>query len=406
MATFAEMKATIFTAMPMFVCMFWSIILLLDLIEERMRQDTISHTQTFNSPRILLFIFMVTATLLYIGHCVYFNQNTTIIPVTDTVYCLANLAVYPLYYLYICALTLRSNHYRERWVILVPAIGAGIVVGTLYAMMDANECQKFIEIYLYKGKRHGLYGLAATQAYAHDVCKALFAILVIPVFVQGRSHIKAYNHLVENTYADTENKTLFHLHYMLTIFVITAIASFVSNIIGRHQFLDSIWMLAIPSILFSTMLFIIGYLGYRQRFSIADIEMEEQQNDSLDEEAPIISELRKQIELLMEKEQLYRQSNLKIEDIVKRLNTNRNYVYKAINQGMGQSFSEYVNRMRIEHAAELITTQPDIQLSEVADKTGFSSTTSFYRNFKLYKGIAPKEFLLKAKKENKKSKIG
>ena len=59
---------------------------------------------------------------------------------------------------------------------------------------------------------------------------------------------------------------------------------------------------------------------------------------------------------------------------------------------MGLSFNEYVNRMRIEYAAMLIAQNPGKPLSEIAEQSGFSSSTSFYRNFKLYKGMGPKEY--------------
>ena len=64
---------------------------------------------------------------------------------------------------------------------------------------------------------------------------------------------------------------------------------------------------------------------------------------------------------------------------------------------MGLSFNEYVNRMRIDYAALLLSQQPDRPLGEVAEQSGFTSSTSFYRNFRLYKGIGPKEYQNKLK---------
>ena len=54
---------------------------------------------------------------------------------------------------------------------------------------------------------------------------------------------------------------------------------------------------------------------------------------------------------------------------------------------MGISFSEYINRMRIEYASMLIAQHPEKSLSEIAEQSGFTSSTSFYRNFKLYKDM-------------------
>lgn len=380
------MKAMLFTTMPMFVCLFWSAMLALQL-----------YTEGKNRPRQHLLVFMLTASMLYFGHCVFFNHNTALSPYTDTIYSFANLAVYPLYYLYICSLTIRSEHHKGHWVMMVPAVVGGILTGALYIMMSPEETRQFIDQYLYGGHRSTLTGLAIMQVYVHDVCKALFAFLIIPVLTHGRTHIMEYDQQVRNAYADIEDKTLGSIHHMLVAFIATSILSFVFNIIGRRQFDESSWLLAFPSVAFSVMLFALGYVGYKQQFSIDDIENDEQEADASIARQDGMQELRKKIEQLMEEEELYRQPNIKIVDIVNRLNTNRNYIYQAINHEMGISFNEYINRMRIEHASLLISQHPDMPLSEIAEQSGFTSSTSFYRNFRLYKGMSPKEYLVNMK---------
>ncbi len=374
--------------MPMFVCLFWTVIMAVELKKDR------------SYPRLHLFVFMAVTTLLYFGHCVFFNHETSIIPLTDTIYCIANLAVYPLYFLYICSLTIRSEQNQERWLVLLPSIVMGVAVGAVYIFMSPEETTDFIDYYLYKGEHKALDGWAEKQAYLHDTCKILFAVLIFPVFFYGRAHIRDFDLLVKNSYADTENKTLAPLHNMLIAFIVTSIASFVVNIIGRHYFANSIWLLSLPSIIFSVLLFCIGFIGYKQKFSIKDIEKDEYIIDTDENSQSIVKELRKSIEQLMELEQLYRQPNLKIADLVKRLGTNRNYIYMAINREMGVSFNEYVNRMRIEHAAMLMAQHPNKTLAEIGEQSGFTSSTSFYRNFKLYKGLGPKEYLNTLKKES------
>ncbi len=279
---------------------------------------------------------------------------------------------------------------------LIPSILAFIFVGLLYILMSPEETAQFIDIYLYQGKHEGLTGLAIPQAVIHDICKGLFATLLIPVVLLGHKHLKQYERQIKEAYADVEDKTLDHVHYMLLTFVISSIFSFALNIIGSHHFNESIWKLSIPSILFSTILFAIGYVGLYQKFSIENIEQDEEQDKEHTDESvsgtPVIKELRNRIEQLMDKDQLYRQPNLKIADIVRRLGTNRNYIYIAINRETGMSFNEYINRMRIDYATMLISQHPTKLLTEISEESGFTSTTSFYRNFKLYKGVGPREY--------------
>lgn len=367
--------------MPMFVCLFWSTLLALQVTTERKTRA-----------RVHLLIFMLASTVLYFGHSVFFNHNTKILPLTDTLYITANLMVYPLYYLYICALTTRRSHHHLRYMLLIPGVVGGMLVGGCYLMMPEEETQQFIELYMYHGVRVGGVGIVSMQVMIHDLCKLLFAFLIPPVLFLGRRHIIEYEQLVNNSYADVEKKSLTIIHYMLIAFIITSVMSFAMNVIGREQFNDSQQLLAIPSTIFSCLLFSIGYIGYRQDFDIEDIEADEQKADEQVTNQPIISELQKRIEQLMEEEQLFRQPNLKIVDLVQKLGTNRSYIYQAINREMGLSFAEYINRMRIEYASQLILQHPDMPVSTIGEQAGFNSSTSFYRNFKKYKGMGPKEY--------------
>ena len=132
------MKAIIFTVMPMFVCLFWTVML------------TISLRERFNKARAHLLVFMIVASILYWGHCIFFNHDKALVPLADTLYSVANLSVYPLYYLYICSLTKRDYTIHLQWMWLTPAIFSGIIIGSLYLMMDATQTERFIENYLYR----------------------------------------------------------------------------------------------------------------------------------------------------------------------------------------------------------------------------------------------------------------
>ena len=95
---------------------------------------------------------------------------------------------------------------------------------------------------------------------------------------------------------------------------------------------------------------------------------------------------------VLQDDRLYLKHDLKIVDLAQRLNTNRLYIYHAINEEMGTSFSALVNRMRIEHALELMRDHPDMPVAEVAENSGYRSQASFFRNFKQICGCSPKNY--------------
>lgn len=367
--------------MPLFVCFFWSLLIATDLIRKGMSRH-----------RTYLLVFFVAATILYLGHAVFFSRSLGWMPLSDWMYSTCNLAVYPLWLLYICSLTENRHTVTDQLIIMSPTIIGCVAVGVQYLIMSPADTAMFVEQYLYNNVSNMPSDAANIQAHIHNACKVTFGIQLIPILYLGYKKIKRFNQQVNNIYADTENKIVpAAMHYLLVLFLIISIMSFIVNVLGRYRFEDSL-LLAIPSLIFTLLLFAIGYISYFQEFSINDIKSDELEADDFIEKSTNLSELRERIEQVMITEKLYLQPNLKLHDLVRYVQSNRNYVYNAINKEMGVSFNEYVNRLRIDHSIRLIQQHPDMPLAEVAEKSGFTSIASFYRNFKLFTGKSPKEY--------------
>ena len=137
-------------------------------------------------------------------------------------------------------------------------------------------------------------------------------------------------------------------------------------------------------------------MGLNQQFSVRDIDEEVfQKPESLETSAD--SKLLERIRMLVNDEKIFLYPNLKVSDLAVRLHTNRNYIYHAINVEMGVNFSDYINRQRIEYAARMMREHPEQPINELYIKTGFSSSSAFYRNFRHYMGCTPKEYVEKSK---------
>lgn len=109
--------------------------------------------------------------------------------------------------------------------------------------------------------------------------------------------------------------------------------------------------------------------------------------------APKNLELMERINQLMEQEQFYLHSNLKLQDVAVRLQTNSTYVSECINSVCGQTFSQFVNTYRVRYAQELLRRQPEMKTSVVATESGFNTEASFFRNFKAVTGMTPREWI-------------
>ena len=371
------MLAILVSSLPMIVCGVLSVLIVLSLYDCR------------NMAKTRLLFFMATATLLYLAHFIYFNRLMAVIPLTDAIYCFCNLAVFPLYYLYIEELTdYRPNRWRQA-ICLLPSLFGGMAVGLLYILMDRQEMTLFIEHYLYGNEFASLSGLTFWQAMIHVAVRIVFALQVPFVLYFGFRRITAYNAVVETNYSDIEGKRIVWVKTLLVLFAVTSLVSFVFNLIGRQRFIDEAVPLAIPAVLFSMLLLLIGHVGLNQRFSVQDIEAEVFLESEPIPEDCAYSELLEKIRKLMSEEKLYLYPNLKVSDLARLLNSNRNYIYNAINVEMGISFSDYINSQRVDYASQLLKAHPELPINDVMFKSGFTSTSAFYRNFKKFKGITP-----------------
>lgn len=373
------MLGILMSSLPMIVCGVLSVLIALSLNNHR------------DLAKARLLVFMLTATALYFAHFVYFNRQTDVIPLTDTIYCFCNPAVFPLYFLYIEELTeYRPNRWKQA-LCLLPSLLCFLAAGMLYLLMDSQETSTFIHHYLYGDESTSLSGLAWWQCVIHAVVRFVFALQIPLVLFFGFRQITAYNAVVESNYSNIEGKRIVGVKTLLVLFAITSLVAFVFNLIGRQRFIDGPEPLTFPAVLFSMLLLLIGYVGLSQRFSVQDIEAEAFLEAEPMPEDGGVSELLERIRKLVKDEKLYLYPNLKVSDLATRLHSNRNYIYHAINVEMGISFSDYINSQRIDHASQLLEEHPELSINDVMARSGFTSSSAFYRNFKKFKGITPTE---------------
>ncbi|MCE9574583.1 MAG: AraC family transcriptional regulator [Deltaproteobacteria bacterium] len=86
----------------------------------------------------------------------------------------------------------------------------------------------------------------------------------------------------------------------------------------------------------------------------------------------------------------WREPELSLADLARRLGTNTRYLSRAFNEGLGVSFSELINRQRVEEAKRRLGGEGEILA--IALEVGFASKASFNRAFKAYAGCTPSEF--------------
>lgn len=340
----------LFSFLPFAVCLFWFI----NFVVSFRKNDV---------PKRYLMIYLFTCMVLYLCHGVFFTLG---LPYEmECLWTLCSLSVYPFFYGYICRLTSSDYSLLNLWPWLVPGV---LIAVAKYALPDAG---------------------------IDHVRLLLFSCQIIAVCFLGIKRLKAFDAKLQMVYADTDGRDTTAVHHLLVAIIAVSILSGVANGVGKHFFGESLWLLIPISIAFSAMQFVLSRIGFFRNFTIDTLNHDYDDDDEAvhydDEAAKAIG---RKIEQLMVVQHYFLKNDLKISDIVKAVGANRTYVSNYINTTYNCSFSDYMNRLRVEYAEQLLMTMPKgIKLAQIASDSGFSNEQTFYRNFKKFTGMTPAEWM-------------
>lgn len=102
---------------------------------------------------------------------------------------------------------------------------------------------------------------------------------------------------------------------------------------------------------------------------------------------------------LMEQDKLYRNPELRLNELAEKTGRSLHHVSQVINENKHISFSDFVNEYRVDEAKELLLSPraSEITIFAISLEVGFNSKTAFYNAFKKITGKTPSQF----KKEQK-----
>ena len=107
-------------------------------------------------------------------------------------------------------------------------------------------------------------------------------------------------------------------------------------------------------------------------------------------------EMVRRVSELFEQKKLYLNSDLKVFDVAAELSTNTRYVSECIKMVKGYSFPQFINSYRVDHAKQMLRDNPTMKTATVCSESGFANEASFFRTFKAYTGMTPREWLAQA----------
>ena len=83
---------------------------------------------------------------------------------------------------------------------------------------------------------------------------------------------------------------------------------------------------------------------------------------------------------------------LEFAELAERIEMNPSYVSRLFKTVTGQTLTDYLIGVRMSHAKQLLTQQPELKNYEVAERIGYSDPVHFNKLFKKVVGVTPRDY--------------
>jgi len=99
--------------------------------------------------------------------------------------------------------------------------------------------------------------------------------------------------------------------------------------------------------------------------------------------------LLKRLERAMLEKNVFKNPNLKLNDLAAEINVSAHQLSQLLNDNLGKGFTLFVNEYRIEEACKMLSTTKNLTIEAISDEVGFNSKSTFFTTFKKLKGMTP-----------------
>lgn len=163
----------------------------------------------------------------------------------------------------------------------------------------------------------------------------------------------------------------------LIIFIVYLSCSYVSYIVGALSFSFILYLLVLVLVLHKK-----GTVFFKPAPKYADKKIATSEAQALLD----------QLDTLMREEALYKDPNLTMPMVAKKLKILTHRLSQLINDNAGKSFPSYINEYRINAAKQLLATHQNYTFEAIGYECGFNSKSTFYSTFKKLTGATPAQY--------------
>ena len=360
------MIRTILLLLPVYITLFWSIALA-------------GNEKEHSTPRRFLGKFMLFPLMIFISHLIYFTPYPEIYPYFDFVLQWASLMVFPVYYIYFRLLTVDEKFTLKahaRFLLLPTIIAAIYGVGILLTPKIEYRTWLFDQNAFPQSDYIQFLNVMRT------IIRLTYLIQVVVSVTANYLLIRKYGAKAEQFYSYLQDGKYNNAVLLNRSIIVMGLAAFIYTLLGRQFLFTQDTLIYAGWSVFSSMLFIIGYMGIKQKAINPTFDLEIDDKTQNNEEKQLSGAQKKLLNSMLlefEQKKIYLNSQLNILDVVQAIGTNRTYISTIINQQYNQNFCAFVNSYRLEELERIIHKNQDVSNEILAESCGFGSVNSLKR---------------------------
>jgi AraC-like DNA-binding protein len=351
---------------PVYVSIFW-------IIAFR------SNKKNQSVPANFLNIFMLIAAICFFGQYLFFAPYPDLFPFWEPFLAYFGSVAFPVYYIYFRLLTVDDKFtLRKHTKYLI----APVLIATIYTIGILLTPFQQYKAWLYNDTLFPDSPYIQFLGIMRKIVKLTFVVLLVITYILNWGLLKKYAHKAEQYYSDIQDGKYNNAKLLNYYLLFITAGCFIAHIAGRKLLLPNDIIVDIIWLIFAISLYGIGYMGFKQKSINPTFELAEEELAII----PVETELNLSQQIILdkliaefEKEKIYLNSSLNINDLVQKVGTNRTYISTIINQQYNQNFCSFVNSFRLEELERIFAETPSLSNEILAEQSGFGSFNSMKR---------------------------
>jgi AraC-like DNA-binding protein len=338
----------------------------------------------------LLLSFMVLVFILSVTIIIRESDNYGLFRYLNSLHVSLMLVIHPLFYLYIYSMTTGKIKRIDYLIHHMPAIIIFALISFFHLLLNKDEVLAYLTGYM-KGAPSESF-LIKILYVTFWTSKITHAGQVVFYFVLVYRLLRKHQVEINNLFSATEKYKLGWLSSFIYVYFLMSVIGALSNILPTNIVYTTHTYIGITMIFFALFTLYIGVNGLDQK-SISKLIKINDQNIP-ETKLPDLSKdiLLHKIKNYIIDNEAFLISDLKIWDIVKHTGINRSYISQIINSEFEMSFNNYINKLRIEKACQILHENGNLSIETIAFKCGFNSITTFNRAFKKFTNQLPSNY--------------